>query len=162
MSQVVGVAALVLFLALVLLFIWVQRREPAAPDPREWKRELAEPWGSIVLGAFLIWPVVALVLGNRVLAVVMLAVVGLLIAIVSSLGVRRFVIHDDGIEWRTSWRRERLPLKDVVAVTDPDNLDVEPEVWLSGGRVLFLPDDPHVRLVMRSLATATSATPTDE
>lgn len=54
----VPIVIVVLVPVLILATLRAGRRPPPAPDPMSWKREVAEPWGSMALMVFFLFPVV--------------------------------------------------------------------------------------------------------
>lgn len=156
-ASIVVLAVVAAAMSVVAAFLWLRRRPSRPPDPARWAQEPAEPWGSVILGVFLIGPVVGAGLGAIGLASwtpAVLAVLVVLLLAAAGVGrtVRSFSVGADGVRWRVLFRRRHAPLADVVGVANPGDPWVSPRVWLTGGGVIDLPDSAHLRVVVATLA----------
>lgn len=143
----VPIVIVVLVPVLILATLRAGRRPPPAPDPMSWKREVAEPWGSMALMVVFLFPVVLaveravewpplipLLLGSIVLfAAYRFGAYG---------GVRRIRLIEAGIQLRVRWRDELIPWSDVMSVAYSELTD-QTVVNTAHGVALSLPPGPH-------------------
>jgi hypothetical protein len=153
----VGIVALVLVPVLVIATSRAGRREPSPPDPACWRREVAEPWGTIVLLVFFLAPPITVLgglIGAEVAALPLIA--GLLVLALAVTrpfsAIRRVCVGEDALEVRAGLRRASFPLADVLSVTNLLDDERAPEVHLASGGSILLAEDEHARAVATLLA----------
>jgi hypothetical protein len=143
----VPIVIVVLVPVLILATLRAGRRPPPEPDPMSWKREVTEPWGSMVLMVFFLFPVVLAV--ER--AVDWPPLIPLLLGSIvlfaayrfgAYSGVRRIKLIEAGIQLRVRWRNELVPWSDVMSVTYSELTD-QAVVNTAHGVALSLPPGPH-------------------
>lgn len=156
MKAAIGIVGLVLVPVLTIATLRAGRREQPSPDPKCWKRETAEPWGTIVLVVFFLAPPVVWardLIGWKVSTALLIAgLVGLAVVRTRAItGIYRLTVGEAAIEVRTGLRHISVPLDDVLSVTSLLDETLPPEVHLSAGRSIVLPDsDAHARAVATS------------
>jgi len=145
-------AAVVAVVALVVAAVSAVRRRGARPHPAVWIREPLEPWGTLVLGALVVLPV--LVWSARELGAVWLVPVlyataaAFVITRYDQFGGLRWVsVDEEGVHWRTLRRGGTVPLSEVIGVNGYKEGGNIPRVWLADGSHLTLDRQPQARLV---------------
>jgi hypothetical protein len=143
----VPIVIVVLVPVLILATLRAGRRPPPEPDPTSWKREVAEPWGSMALMVFFLFPVVLAV--ER--AVDWPPLIPLLLGSIvlfaayrfgAYSGVRRIKLVEAGIQLRVRWRNELIPWSDVMSVNYSELTD-QTVVNTARGVALSLPPGPQ-------------------
>jgi hypothetical protein len=143
----VPIVIVVLVPVLILATLRAGRRPPPEADPTSWKREVAEPWGSMVLMVFFLFPVVLAV--ER--AVDWPPLIPLLLGSIvlfaayrfgAYSGIRSIKLIEAGIQLRARWRNELIPWTDVMSVTYSE-LTGQTVVNVADGAALSLPPGPH-------------------
>lgn len=137
----------------------LRRRQPDGSG-WSWRESPAEPWGSIVLVVFFLFPVAAAI--GRAVSVGWLAIPLLAAAVVwawvrvgGSNMLRSVTVSPDSIEWRTILRtRRRAPLTEVVAVTDPHLTgEAQSRIRFSDGTEISLPGNDEALSLAANLAS---------
>lgn len=146
------VAAVVAVVAMVVAAVAAVKRRGFRPHPAVWVREPLEPWGSIVLTALIVLPLLVWV-GRELhaIALVPIAYVGAAGFIVTRYdrfgGLRWVSVDDEGVHWRTLRRGGTVPLSEVTGVDGYREAGGVPRVWLADGTHLTLDRQPQARLV---------------
>ncbi|MCU1369216.1 MAG: hypothetical protein JWO77_410 [Ilumatobacteraceae bacterium] len=147
-----AIAAVVAVAAMVVAAVAAVKRRGFEPHPAVWMREPLEPWGSIVLAALIVLPLLVWV--GRALDAV--ALVPLLYAGAAGYvatrydrfgGLRWVSVDDDGVHWRTLRRGGTVPLSAVTGVDGYREAGGVPRIWLADGTHLTLDRQPQARLV---------------
>lgn len=145
-------AAVVAVAALAVAAVAAVRRRGFRPHPAVWVREPLEPWGTMLLAALVVLPL--LVWCARELQAVWLVPVlylGAAAFVVTRFdqfgGLRWVSVDDEGVHWRTLRRGGTVPLAEVIAVDGYKEGGNVPRVWLADGTHLTLDRQPQARLV---------------
>jgi hypothetical protein len=145
-------AAVVAVAAIAVAAVAAVKRRGFRPHPAVWVREPLEPWGSIVLTALIVLPLLVWV-GRALHAVALVPILyvgaaGFIATRYDRFGGLRWVsVDDDGVHWRTMRRAGTVALFEVTGVDGYKEAGNVPRVWLADGTHLTLDRQPQARLV---------------